>query len=93
MDEEPSLYDWAGGGDAFARLINAFYDLLEADRCSPRSFLVVSAWRIETMSPPGGRRCSEVQASTPNATVGTRRCWRSGRSAGSSAQMGMGSAA
>ena len=27
----PSLYNWAGGSEAFARLINAFYDRVEAD--------------------------------------------------------------
>src|SRR5437899_6711680 len=27
----PSLFDWAGGEDAFARLINAFYDRVETD--------------------------------------------------------------
>ena len=27
----PTLYEWAGGGDAFTRLINAFYDRVEAD--------------------------------------------------------------
>ncbi|TQS46125.1 group II truncated hemoglobin [Cryptosporangium phraense] len=27
----PSLYDWAGGGAAFERLINAFYDRVEQD--------------------------------------------------------------
>jgi hemoglobin len=27
----PTLYDWAGGDDAFARLIDAFYDRVEAD--------------------------------------------------------------
>ena len=27
----PSLFDWAGGAEAFARLINAFYDRVEAD--------------------------------------------------------------
>jgi hemoglobin len=27
----PSLYDWAGGSPAFARLINAFYDRVESD--------------------------------------------------------------
>lgn len=26
-----TLYEWAGGEDAFARLINAFYDRVEAD--------------------------------------------------------------
>ncbi|MDT4938212.1 MAG: hemoglobin [Pseudonocardiales bacterium] len=27
----PSLYQWAGGNPAFARLINAFYDRVESD--------------------------------------------------------------
>ena len=27
----PSLYEWAGGGEGLARLINAFYDRVEAD--------------------------------------------------------------
>jgi hemoglobin len=27
----PSLYDWAGGLEAFERMINAFYDRVEAD--------------------------------------------------------------
>jgi hemoglobin len=27
----PTLYEWAGGQDAFERLINAFYDRVEAD--------------------------------------------------------------
>ena len=27
----PSLYDWAGGHDAFVRLIDAFYDRVEKD--------------------------------------------------------------
>ncbi|MBJ8347892.1 group II truncated hemoglobin [Antrihabitans sp. YC2-6] len=30
-DEDPSLYEWAGGGDAFRRLIDAFYDRVEQD--------------------------------------------------------------
>jgi hemoglobin len=31
MSEHPTLYDWAGGRDAFDRLINAFYDRVEQD--------------------------------------------------------------
>jgi hemoglobin len=27
----PTLYEWAGGGEAFERLINAFYDRVERD--------------------------------------------------------------
>ena len=29
--EVPTLYDWAGGDDAFTRLIKAFYDRVEQD--------------------------------------------------------------
>ena len=31
MDEVPTLYEWAGGGPAVARMINAFYDRVERD--------------------------------------------------------------
>jgi hemoglobin len=31
MTQAPTLYDWAGGSDALARLINAFYDRVEQD--------------------------------------------------------------
>ena len=31
MDEYPTLYEWAGGREAFDRMINAFYDRVEAD--------------------------------------------------------------
>jgi hemoglobin len=31
MAEHPTLYDWAGGRDAFDRMINAFYDRVEGD--------------------------------------------------------------
>jgi hemoglobin len=30
-DETPTLYDWAGGREAIRRLIDAFYDRVEAD--------------------------------------------------------------
>ena len=31
MDEVPTLYEWAGGGAAIARMIDAFYDRVERD--------------------------------------------------------------
>src|ERR1700744_3337931 len=31
MSESPTLYEWAGGGPAIARLIDAFYDRVEQD--------------------------------------------------------------
>ena len=30
-DEPPTLYEWAGGGEALRRLIDAFYDRVEGD--------------------------------------------------------------
>jgi hemoglobin len=30
-DATPTIYDWAGGRDAFARWLNRFYDLVELD--------------------------------------------------------------
>jgi hemoglobin len=30
-DPPPTLYEWAGGGDAFRRLMDAFYDRVEKD--------------------------------------------------------------
>jgi hemoglobin len=30
-DRPPTLYEWAGGGEAIERLINAFYDRVERD--------------------------------------------------------------
>jgi hemoglobin len=31
MGEQPTLYEWAGGREAFDRMINAFYDRVEKD--------------------------------------------------------------
>jgi hemoglobin len=31
MSHVPTLYEWAGGQDAFVRMINAFYDRVEQD--------------------------------------------------------------
>jgi hemoglobin len=31
MAKTPTIYEWAGGRDAFARWLNAFYDLVEDD--------------------------------------------------------------
>jgi hemoglobin len=31
MSADPTLYEWAGGLEAFERMINAFYDRVEAD--------------------------------------------------------------
>jgi hemoglobin len=31
MADDPTLFDWAGGRDAFDRMINAFYDRVEQD--------------------------------------------------------------
>ncbi len=31
MAEDPTLYEWAGGAEAFRRLLDAFYDRVETD--------------------------------------------------------------
>ncbi|GEP33098.1 hypothetical protein NSZ01_08660 [Nocardioides szechwanensis] len=38
VDEEPTLYDWAGGQEALRRLIDCFYDRVEADDQLSRFF-------------------------------------------------------
>jgi hemoglobin len=58
---EPTIYEWAGGGDAFARWLNAFYDLVEADDLlgpvfggvvSEHHRTSVTAWWGEVMGGP-----------------------------------------
>jgi hemoglobin len=61
MLDMPSLYDWAGGEDAFAALINAFYDRVELDELLSPLFpggvtrehrLHVIAWWCEVFGGP-----------------------------------------
>lgn len=59
----PSLYDWAGGTPAFARLIGAFYDRLESDELLSALFpggvsdehrQAVTTWWVEVFGGPAG---------------------------------------
>jgi hemoglobin len=61
MAPEPTLYEWAGGRDAFERLINAFYDRVERDELLSPFFpggvhaehrRNVAAWWIEVFGGP-----------------------------------------
>ena len=61
MAPEPTLYEWAGGRDAFDRLINAFYDRVERDELLSPFFpggvhaehrRNVAAWWIEVFGGP-----------------------------------------
>ncbi|BCY10015.1 globin [Actinoplanes sp. L3-i22] len=61
MSETPTLYAWAGGDAAFARLINAFYDRVEHDELISPLFPGgvsaahrehVTAWWIEVFGGP-----------------------------------------
>jgi truncated hemoglobin YjbI len=36
MADTPTIYEWAGGREAFARWLDAFYDLARAMTCSRR---------------------------------------------------------
>lgn len=57
----PSLFEWAGGGDAFSRMINAFYDRVERDELLAPFFpggvsrshrVHVTAWWAEVFGGP-----------------------------------------
>jgi hemoglobin len=57
----PTIYEWGGGSEAFARWLNAFYDLVEADDLLAPVFGGsvgsehrdhVTAWWIEVMGGP-----------------------------------------
>jgi hemoglobin len=60
-DQPPTLYEWAGGGEAIERLINAFYDRVERDELispffpggvSPEHRDHVVAWWSEVFGGP-----------------------------------------
>jgi hemoglobin len=60
-DSTPTLYDWAGGADAFRRLIDAFYDRVERDELLAPLFggtvgeehrRNVAAWWCEVLGGP-----------------------------------------
>lgn len=57
----PTVFEWAGGGPAFERWLNAFYDRVEADdllrevfgdRVTPEHRDHVVAWWVEVMGGP-----------------------------------------
>ncbi len=61
MAEDPTLFDWAGGLDAFDRMINAFYDRVERDELLSPFFpggvhaehrSNVTSWWIEVFGGP-----------------------------------------
>jgi hemoglobin len=73
MAEAPTIFEWAGGGEAFERWLNAFYDLVEEDDLlSPvfggtvgaehRDHVV--AWWVEVMGGPAryGERLGGYEA-------------------------------
>ena len=61
MQDTPTIYEWAGGREAFARWLNAFYDLVEDDAeivalfhgaVSAEHREHVTAWWSEVMGGP-----------------------------------------
>ena len=63
MEDTPTIYEWAGGREAFARWLNAFYDLVEDDEELAGLFggVVtaehrdhVTTWWCEVMGGPAG---------------------------------------
>ena len=61
-DETPTIYNWAGGRDAFARWLNRFYDLVEQEapeivamfggKVSEEHRIHVTDWWSEVMGGP-----------------------------------------
>jgi hemoglobin len=60
-DHTPTIYEWAGGRDAFERWLNRFYDLVEQDdqigplfdgRVTERHRRNVTTWWCEVMGGP-----------------------------------------
>lgn len=74
MSEDPTLFDWAGGREAFDRMIDAFYDRVEQDDLLSPFFPEVSTRTTVVTSPRGGVRCSAVRPSTPKTSVATSEC-------------------
>jgi hemoglobin len=61
MENPPSLFEWAGGSEAFARLVDAFYDRVERDSLLSAFFPDgvsaahrehVTAWWVEVFGGP-----------------------------------------
>jgi hemoglobin len=61
MADTPTIYEWAGGTEAFERWLNAFYDLVEQDdglaalfggRVSAEHRAHVLTWWVEVMGGP-----------------------------------------
>jgi len=61
VDSVPTLFEWAGGADAFRRLVDAFYDRVERDDLLTGFFpggvseehrAHVSAWWVEVFGGP-----------------------------------------
>ncbi len=78
VDDTPTIYEWAGGREAFARWLNAFYDLVEDDEelaalfggeVSEEHREHVTTWWCEVMGGPAGR--------TPSIRAATSTCWPS----------------
>ena len=88
MAEPPTIYEWAGGRDAFARWLDTFYDLVEEDDLLAPVFggLVtrehrdhVTTWWSEVMVAGGTtpRRSAATSTCSPSTAA-----WRSRPSSG-----------
>jgi hypothetical protein len=66
--DPPTLYEWAGGREAFERLINAFYDRVEGDELISPLF---PWWRQpgapRPRDPSGGARSSADRLTAPTS--------------------------
>jgi hypothetical protein len=67
----PTLFDWAGGMDAFDRLTDAFYRRVHGDPLLAPVFAHVGAGHAHNVA-VWLPRCSVDRPPTPTATAGTR---------------------
>ena len=74
----PSLFEWAGGAEAFERMIGAFYDRVEEDDLFLSVLFPggVSEEHRDRVG-PGGSRCSAARLATARSSAATSRCWPS----------------
>ncbi|WP_377645664.1 truncated hemoglobin [Oryzobacter terrae] len=70
----PTLYEWAGGLVALRRMIERFYDRVEADDELSGFFPGGVSVHHRAHVAHGGARCSAAPRRTPSGTAGTRRC-------------------
>ena len=71
----PTLYDWAGGDDALRRLIDCFYDRVEADELLTLFFPAGVSEKHRDHVAAWWSRCSAARTATAESSAATSGCW------------------